>query len=92
MADEPAGRAAAPDSTLAVATALKALAETLSTQTKRQADVVESFAAAIRELARDLHRAQAHIGQLEARLAASELRAQRVDGIVGALARQGWLQ
>lgn len=78
----------------ALATALKGFASTLSQHTERQANLIDVFGAALRELSSELQKSKTKAFTLEVRLREAENRIAQLEKIMGAWTRQGqgWVQ
>jgi hypothetical protein len=77
---------------VAIATALKTFARTLSQHSERQSDLIDVFAAALKELQTELHRSKLRSRSLQNRLDAAEGRIAELERVVAAMRRQGWVQ
>jgi hypothetical protein len=79
---------------VALATALKGFAATLSQHTERQSSLIDVFGAALRELSAELQKSKTKSFSLEVRLREAENRITQLEKMMGAWTRQGqgWLQ
>jgi hypothetical protein len=76
----------------AIAAALKTFARTLSQHSERQSDLIDVFAAALKELQAELRRSRIRSQSLQDRLDAAEGRIAELERVVAAMRRQGWVQ
>lgn len=74
-----------------IATALKTFARTISQHSERQSDLIDLFAAALKELRTELHRSKVRNQSLQSRLGAAETRIAELEKVVAAMRRQGWV-
>ena len=79
---------------VALTTALKGFAATLSQHTERQSNLIDVFGAALRELGAELQKSKTKSFSLEVRLREAEARIAALEKIMGAWTRQGqgWIQ
>ena len=79
---------------VALTTALKSFAATLSQHTERQSNLVDVFGAALREMSAELQKSKTKSFSLEVRLREAENRIAQLEKMMGAWTRQGqgWLQ
>ena len=79
---------------VALTTALKGFAATLSQHTERQSNLIDVFGAALRELGAELQKSKTKSFSLEVRLREAESRIATLEKVIGAWTRQGqgWLQ
>ena len=79
---------------VALTTALKGFAATLSQHTERQSNLIDVFGAALRELGAELQKSKTKSFSLEVRLREAESRITQLEKMMGAWTRQGqgWVQ
>ena len=89
---KPVGSEPSHPAAVAVASALRTFAATISKQQERQSDVIDVFASAMKELNAELQKTRARAYALETRLHDTEGRLEYLERMVAALGRQGWVQ
>ena len=79
---------------VALTTALRGFAATLSQHTERQSNLVDVFGAALRELGAELQKSKTKSFSLEVRLREAEARIAQLEKMMEAWTRQGqgWIQ
>lgn len=75
----------------ALSTALKGFVATLHKQAERNTDIIDIFARALKELNREVREEKTRREILERRFKESEARVEKLDQMVEALSRQGWV-
>lgn len=76
---------------VALASALKGFAATLSQHTERQSNLVDVFGAALREVSSELQKSKTKAFTLEVRLREAESRIAQLEKMMSAWTRQGWI-